>query len=79
MATPTGISVGIDVGGTKCLAVALNGDGEIVAESRRPTPRGEGSLPQLIDTLAELAGELGDLGPSGEKRSSGGGGRRRHR
>lgn len=59
MSTPTGISVGIDVGGTKCLGVALNGDGEIVAESRRPTPRGAGSLPLLIDTLAQLSDELG--------------------
>ena len=54
-----GRTVGLDVGGTKCLGVALDGDGEIVAEDRRPTPRGEGSLPQLIDTLAELAAALG--------------------
>jgi glucokinase len=57
--SPTGISVGIDVGGTKCLGVALNAEGEIVAEARRPTPRGAGSLPILVDTLAELAHELG--------------------
>ncbi|MEL0040276.1 MAG: hypothetical protein VW685_03085, partial [Ilumatobacter sp.] len=28
---------------------------------------------------AELAGELGDLGPGSERRGGGGGGRRRHR
>jgi glucokinase len=54
-----GRTVGIDVGGTKALGVALDADGHIVAEDRRPTPRGEGSLPRLIDTLAELAGVLG--------------------
>ena len=52
-------TVGIDVGGTKCLGVALDDRGEIIAEDRRPTPRGEGSLPKLIDTLAELAESLG--------------------
>ncbi len=55
----SGRTVGIDVGGTKCLGVALDGNGEIIAEDRRPTPRGDGSLPKLIDTLAELAGALG--------------------
>ena len=52
-------TVGVDVGGTKCLGVALDQDGKIVAEQRRPTPRGPGSLPQLIDTLAALIGALG--------------------
>jgi len=52
-------SIGIDVGGTKCLGVALDQNGEIAAEDRRPTPRGEGSLPALIDTMAELVTELG--------------------
>jgi glucokinase len=53
-----GRTVGIDVGGTKCLGVAVDDNGEIVAEGRRPTPRGVGSLPKLIETLAELAAEL---------------------
>jgi glucokinase len=52
-------TVGIDVGGTKCLGVLLDHDGKILAEHRRPTPRGPGSLPKLIDTLAELVDELG--------------------
>ena len=55
----SGISVGLDVGGTKCLGVAVDVNGEIVAEERRPTPRGDGSIPKLIDTLAELADVLG--------------------
>src|SRR5918994_156155 len=57
--TVAGRTVGIDVGGTKCLGVALDASGNVVAEDRRPTPRGPGSLPKLIDTLAELAEVLG--------------------
>jgi len=52
-------TVGIDVGGTKCLGVALDEHGDVVAEARRLTPRGDGSLPELIETLAELATDLG--------------------
>ena len=59
MIASTEISVGIDVGGTKCLGVALDAEGNVVAEDRRPTPRGHGSLPALIDTLAELAASFG--------------------
>ena len=59
MSAPAGRTVGIDVGGTKCLGVALDASGTVVAEDRRPTPRGPGSLPKLIDTLAELAEVLG--------------------
>ena len=59
MSTPARRSVGIDVGGTKCLGVALDQHGHVVAEQRRPTPRGDGSLPALIDTLAELAEAIG--------------------
>jgi glucokinase len=58
VSTPPGRTVGIDVGGTKCLGVAVE-QGEIVEQARRPTPRGEGSLPDLIDVLAELAAALG--------------------
>ena len=52
-------SVGIDVGGTKCLGVALDEHGAVLAEGRRPTPRGDGSLTGLIETLVELANSLG--------------------
>jgi glucokinase len=50
--------VGIDVGGTKAQGVAVGDDGTIVATEQRPTPRGNGSLEQLIDTVAELAEDL---------------------
>ena len=49
------VSVGIDVGGTKCLAVALH-EGEVVAERRRATPPGG----ELVDALAALAREVAD-------------------
>lgn len=52
-------SVGIDVGGSKCLGVALDPNGTVIDEQRRPTPRGAGSLPELIETLSELAAVLG--------------------
>ncbi len=54
--------IGIDVGGTKALGVALDADGSVVAEDRRPTPRGADSLDPLIDVLVELAESLGHPG-----------------
>lgn len=39
--------------------MVLGPDGTIVDEQRRPTPRGAGSLPALIDTLADLIDALG--------------------
>ena len=42
-ATGSGLHVGIDVGGTKCLGVALDADGNVVGEDRRPTPHGPGA------------------------------------
>ncbi len=51
--------VGIDVGGTKALGVALDPQGEVTAEAQRPTPRGADSLNPLLDTLVDLADDLG--------------------
>lgn len=62
---PAARRVGIDVGGTKALGVALDGGGRVLAEARRPTPRGDDSLEPLLDVLVDLAQELGavdDLG-----------------
>jgi glucokinase len=50
--------IGIDVGGTKALGVAIDGDAIVLDERRRPTPRGPASVDALIETLAELAREL---------------------
>ena len=57
--------VGIDVGGTKAQGVALDLSGNVVATAQRPTPRGDGSLGALVDTLVELADELGECGSFG--------------
>ena len=48
-------TVGVDLGGTKCLAVALEG-GSVVAEHRVPTPAGETAV---LDALAEVATAVG--------------------
>lgn len=50
--------VGIDVGGTKAQAVVLDDAGEVVASAQRPTPRGDHSLPALVEVLFELAGAV---------------------
>ena len=57
--------IGIDVGGTKALAVALDESGAVVAEDKRPTPRGANSLEPLIDVLVDLAQSLGFDGSLG--------------
>ncbi|HEX2192739.1 MAG TPA: ROK family protein [Acidimicrobiales bacterium] len=51
--------VGVDVGGTKCLGVALE-HGEVVAESRVATPKG---AEPVLAAIAELVGELGGRAP----------------
>ena len=49
-------AVGIDVGGTKCLGVALDGEGQVVGEYRVPTP----DHPEaLVAALADIADHLG--------------------
>lgn len=58
--------IGIDVGGTKTLGVAIGPSGDVLAEDRRSTPRGPGSVGPLIDLLAELSRSLGaDATPDG--------------
>jgi glucokinase len=47
-------TVGVDVGGTKCLAVALE-EGRIIDERRVPTPVGE---PAVLDAVAGVVAEV---------------------
>ena len=47
--------IGIDVGGTKCLGVAIDEKGNVVEELRRPTPPASG----LVDQLHEMCLQLG--------------------
>lgn len=62
----TGFTAGIDVGGTKCLAVVVDPENRIVAESRVPTPRGDTALIDVVEAvsveLIELAGGLDGIG-----------------
>ncbi len=56
------IRIGIDLGGTKIEAVAMNAAGEILARERRPTP---GSYGALLDTIVALIAHLeSDYGPA---------------
>ena len=57
--------IGIDVGGTNALGVAIGPDGGIVAGESRPTPRGDDSLEPLLDVLVDLSESLGYDGSLG--------------
>ena len=48
--------MGIDLGGTKCLGVALDESGAVVAEHRRPTPTGTEAI---VETIVAVAAALG--------------------
>ena len=50
------LTVGVDVGGTKILAVLLDGDAAVVAETRRPTPPRDGRA--VIDAIADAVHDL---------------------
>ncbi|MEY4366077.1 MAG: glucokinase [Actinomycetota bacterium] len=54
-------TVGIDVGGTKCLGVLAAADGTVLAEQIRPTPHAS----ELVTQLASMARELGEGLPLG--------------
>jgi glucokinase len=54
----SGLTIGLDVGGTKCLGVVLTADDSPVAEIRVATPAGGDAL---IDTLVTVVGELRDV------------------
>ena len=55
-----GVSIGVDVGGTKILAGLVNTEGEILQTTRRPTPRQDASavLDVVIDAVRELVGSV---------------------
>ena len=55
----SGRAVGVDVGGTKLLAVAIDSAGTVVAEERAPSQR---DASQLIDGIAAVAGAVGPVG-----------------
>lgn len=51
------VSIGVDIGGTKTLGVALTGSGEILVQETRPTPQ---SSDQIIECVATLFHSLAD-------------------
>jgi glucokinase len=54
-----GLSIGVDIGGTKILAGVVTEDGEIVRTARRATPRHDAKdvLDLVADVVAELVGQ----------------------
>ncbi len=67
-----GVALGVDIGGTKVLGVAVGADGAVLAEHKTPTPRGPAdpaSAAEVADTvvevLATLADRVGADGPVG--------------
>ncbi|GAA3656905.1 ROK family protein [Microbacterium marinilacus] len=62
-AAPPAVRVGVDVGGTKVEAVAIDAAGGILARMRRETVRGEaGVIASVSDAVARVAAEPG-VGP----------------
>ena len=58
MPAPSGVAIGLDVGGTKVLGLAVDpATGEVLDERKVPTPYGSGAL---VDTLVDVATALRD-------------------
>src|SRR5260221_8843907 len=57
------LSVGVDVGGTKILAIAVDESGRRIGnEVRRPTPRGSEALfDAMVGTVSEVRASAGDI------------------
>ncbi len=51
-----GLSIGVDIGGTKILAGTVTEAGEIVSTARRPTPRHDAN--DVLDLVSEVVNEL---------------------
>jgi glucokinase len=53
-----GLTVGVDVGGTKVLGAVVDERGEVLAQARRETPATDASLltPVIVEVIRELAG-----------------------
>lgn len=56
MSKEHGVRIGIDLGGTKIAAVAMDARGAVIADARRPAPRG--NYCETIDALAAIVAEL---------------------
>jgi len=58
VATGDDLAIGVDVGGTKCLALVLRGD-TVIDESRRETPSADRLADHLIDMVSAIEERLG--------------------
>ncbi|MGB9145085.1 MAG: ROK family protein [Acidobacteriaceae bacterium] len=67
MTRSTGIRIGIDWGGTKIEALAMDADGSELLRVRIPTPQHdyEGSIRAAADLVASVEHEVGPTGPIG--------------
>ena len=59
--------IGVDLGGTKIEAIALDSEGRVLARHRIPAPRGDygatlGAIAGLIDAIESAAGQPGSVG-----------------
>ncbi len=57
------ITIGVDLGGTKCLGVVVDDGGAVLDELRVPTPRGNDAV---VEVLGDVAAGLLDRRPAGE-------------
>jgi glucokinase len=58
------VAIGVDVGGTKCLAVALNDEGSILDSLTLPTAEGVGVVEEVADLCTALALRVGQVATS---------------
>jgi len=58
------VAIGVDVGGTKCLAVALNDEGSILDSLTLPTAEGVGVVEEVADLCTALALRVGQAATS---------------
>lgn len=61
-ASPQGVAIGVDIGGTKCLGVVVDDDGAVIAEHRVATPR---TAPDLVSAVVAAVGVLRGRGGRG--------------
>ena len=58
------VAIGVDVGGTKCLAVALNNEGSVLDSLTLPTATGVGVVEEVADLCLALASRVGQAATS---------------
>ena len=57
MPPPRPATLGVDIGGTKTLAMVVSGDGEVLAQARGATPR-SGEVDECLTVVERLAAEV---------------------